>query len=231
MIQFRLYYDKDAETAWLNQMAADGWAMKRFFAGFYDFRECEKGAYIYQVDFGNRLFSVSDDYRELMQEAGIEIVQTWGYWVILRKRACEGIFELYTDTASSIEHYKKIRRMFKAVTIIEMLILFFELYMGVTQRMMLGYVFALVFAVILMILFLTLVRLNNIIADLEEKQTGIAKKYRGRNISVWLAIGLLINSCALLTTDIVPHTVTHVIQILAIVLMLAGLVQTGLKRK
>lgn len=231
MIRFRLYYDKDAETAWLNKMAANGWAMERFFAGFYDFRECEKGAYIYQVDFGDRLFGVSDDYRELMQEAGIEIVQTWGYWVILRKRACEGKFELYTDIASSIEHYKKIRRMFKAVTIIEMLILFFEFYVGVTQKLVLGYVFALVLAVILLILFFALVRLNNIIADLEEKQTGIAKKCRGRNISVWLAIGLLINGCALVTTDIVPNTVTHVIQALAIVLMLAGIVQTGLNRR
>lgn len=43
MIKYRFYLDKDAETAWLNQMAADGWAMKRFFAGFYDFETCENG--------------------------------------------------------------------------------------------------------------------------------------------------------------------------------------------
>ena len=104
MMQFRLFLDKDAETVWLNQMAADGWAMKSFFAGFYDFEKCEKGGYIYQVDFGDRLFSVSSDYRELMQEMGIEIVQTWGYWVILRKKASDGKFELYTDVESSIGH-------------------------------------------------------------------------------------------------------------------------------
>ena len=52
MIKYRFYLDKDAETAWLNQMAADGWAMKRFFAGFYDFETCENGEYVYQVDFG-----------------------------------------------------------------------------------------------------------------------------------------------------------------------------------
>ncbi|MDE7479589.1 MAG: hypothetical protein K2M91_16915 [Lachnospiraceae bacterium] len=31
MMKFRLYYDKDAETAWLNQMVEEGWAMKSFF--------------------------------------------------------------------------------------------------------------------------------------------------------------------------------------------------------
>ena len=34
MIRFRLYFDKDAETKWLNEMAEQGWAMKSFFAGF-----------------------------------------------------------------------------------------------------------------------------------------------------------------------------------------------------
>lgn len=228
MIKYRFYLDKDAETAWLNQMAADGWAMKRFFAGFYDFETCENGEYVYQVDFGDRLFSVSSDYRELMQDAGIEIVQTWGYWVILRKKASEGQFELYTDIASSIEHYKKIRKMFKIVTIIEMLIMFYVLYMGVTYGAAPGYAAALLFAAILLGLVNMLFRLNNVIADLEEKQTGIAKKYRGRNVSAFLMVGLLLNSCSLMLMDVLPHLVTRTIQILAIVLMLAGLVQTGL---
>lgn len=77
---------------------------------FLRFEKCEAGEYIYQVDFVDRLFSVSRDYRELMQDAGIEIVQTWGFWVILRKKASEGKFDLYTDIASSIEHYKKSER-------------------------------------------------------------------------------------------------------------------------
>lgn len=86
MIKFRIYLDKEAEEKWLNQMAADGWAMESFFGGIYQFSACEKGAYTYRVDFGDKLFSISEDYRELMQDAGIQIVQTWGYWVILRRR-------------------------------------------------------------------------------------------------------------------------------------------------
>ena len=71
MIKFKLYFDKDKETAWLNEMSSNGWSMNGFFAGFYRFEPCEKGKYTYQIDFGNKLFSVSDDYKEFMAEAYI----------------------------------------------------------------------------------------------------------------------------------------------------------------
>ena len=35
MTKFRLYLDKDKETTWINEMAAKGYALKKFFAGFY----------------------------------------------------------------------------------------------------------------------------------------------------------------------------------------------------
>ena len=70
MIRFRLYFDKDPETEWLNQMASDGWALKGFFAGFYSFERCEKGEWIYQIDFGEHAYHVSDEYRELMTDLG-----------------------------------------------------------------------------------------------------------------------------------------------------------------
>lgn len=118
--------------------------------------------------------------------------------------------------------------MFKVVTIIEMLGLFFELYMGVAHEVVLGYAAALLFVVILLGLVNALVRVNNIIAGLEEKLTGVARKYNGRNISAFLAVGLLLNSCALIFMDTLPHFIRHLIQIFAIVLMLVGLVWTGL---
>ena len=74
MIRFRLYFDKDQETKWLNQMVSDGWALKGFFAGFYSFERCEKGEWIYQIDFGEHAYHVSDEYRELMTDLVIEIV-------------------------------------------------------------------------------------------------------------------------------------------------------------
>ena len=56
MIKFKLCFDKDKETQWLNEMANLWWAMTSFFVGFYKFERCEKGKYSYQIDFGNKFF-------------------------------------------------------------------------------------------------------------------------------------------------------------------------------
>ncbi|MDE6915639.1 MAG: DUF2812 domain-containing protein [Lachnospiraceae bacterium] len=226
MIRFRLYFDKDAETAWLDQMAQDGWAMKRFFAGFYSFEACEKGEYVYQVDFGDRMFAVSSDYRELMQDMGIEIVQTWGYWVILRKRAAQGKFELYTDAASRVEHYRKIRRMFRVVTVLELLCMFGEFYLGAAGGIVWAYVFAFLFAALAAGLTNAVFRLNAMISEMEAHASGIEKTCRRRNVSALLVSGLLLNSCALILTETAPYAVSRTVQVAAIVLMAAGLFQT-----
>lgn len=226
MIQFRLYLDKDAEIEWLNQMAAGGWAMTRFFAGFYCFEKCEKGEYVYQVDFGSRMNAVSEDYREFMQESGIEIVQTWGYWIILRKKASEGAFELYTDAASSMEHYKRIRNMFKVVTIVEMLCLFVELYAGFVKKISMAFFCAFLIGAILTGCINALMKLNEKIEQLQEKVDGTTYNMKRRNISRLLAAGLLLNSFAFLIGESVSVYVKYVIQVCVIILMLAGLFAT-----
>ena len=50
MRKFRLYYDKDKEEIWLNQMCSKGWGMTRFFMGVYTFEPCIPDEYTYQVD-------------------------------------------------------------------------------------------------------------------------------------------------------------------------------------
>ena len=111
MVKFRLYLNKDDETKYLNEMAAKGYAMPGprhpmtgFFAGFYSFEKCRPGEFIYQVDITEGMFRVTNDYREFMQEMGVEIVCLWGMWVILRKKAADGPFVLYTDVESTTEH-------------------------------------------------------------------------------------------------------------------------------
>ena len=51
MRKFRLYYDKEKEEEWLNEMCRKGWGMTNFFLGFYTFEPCASGEYTYQVDF------------------------------------------------------------------------------------------------------------------------------------------------------------------------------------
>ena len=216
MIRFRLYYNKDTETVWLNKMAADGWALTGFFAGFYRFEECEKGEYTYQVDLGEQLFSVSSEYRELMEELGVEIVTLWGYWIILRKRTADGPFELYTDVESQIEHYTKILRMFKVVCILEIICMLIEVAGGLSGNP-LGWAAAVLLASFV------LVCVN---AELEARKSGIEQESSVRTISVLLPTGLLINACLLAAQDSISPTIHMVLQILAIILMAAGLILT-----
>ena len=218
MIRFKLYLDKDAETNWLNEMSEKGWAFKSFFAGFYTFEKCEEGKYAYQIDFGE----VSDEYREFMKEAGIEIVQTWGWWVILRKPASEGEFELYTDVESSIEHYSKIRRMFKIATVIEIICLWMEI-MAATIGKVSYAVPAAFFIGAIMIGFIRItIHTTNIINNLKERQTGIPVEKR-RNVPPILAAGMLLNGLAIAIQESVSGNVKIAVQILAIIFMLMGL--------
>ena len=230
MIKFKLYFDKDKETQWLNEMSQKGWAMTGFFAGFYRFEPCEKGKYTYQIDFGNEFFSVSDDYREFMSDSDIEIIQSWGFWVFLRKLSSEGEFQLYTDVDSQIEHYKKIRNMFKAVTVIELICLFIELFSASMTKSPLLWSFVFLILAIIIAFFNITNRTNDIIHELTERKTGI-KEPRSRSISIFLIIGLLLNSCVLMMKDSIPSYIVCPLQLIVIVLMLVGVYQTARKRR
>ena len=225
MIRFRLYYNKDTETEWLNKMAADGWALTGFFAGFYRFEQCEKGEYTYQVDLGDQLFSVSSEYRELMEELGVEIVTLWGYWIILRKRTADGPFELYTDVESQIEHYTKILRMFKVVCILEIICMLIEVAGGLSGNP-LGWAAAILLASFVLVCVNAVGKTKGVLAELEARKSGIEQESSVRTISVLLPTGLLINACLLAAQDSISPVIHMVLQILAIILMAAGLILT-----
>ena len=122
MIRFKFTFDKDEEQDWLNDYCQQGWAMASFFAGFYTFIPCAPGEFIYQMDLlpgtGLRAHDY-EGYVVFMHETGVEVVQRWGRWVYLRKRADEGPFEIYTDLDSQIALYQRIRQLFLWVLVIE----------------------------------------------------------------------------------------------------------------
>lgn len=229
MIQFRMYFDKDKETVWLNDMAAKGYAMTGFFAGFYSFEKCEPGEYTYQIDLGDKFGSVTDDYREFMEETGVEIVQTWGFWVILRKKTADGDFVLYTDVDSQITHYTKIRNMFKVVTIIELICFMIEI-IAYNQLPAGERGFNLFCTILIGLLVIVVMKAalstNKIIQELKERK-GEINTMNKNNMSPLLPIGLLLNSCALIMDNPSLDTVKTIIQITAIVFMLVGAYQTS----
>ena len=228
MTKFRLYLNKDKETQWINQMAAKGFALKGFFAGFYKFEVCKPGEYVYQIDFGTKLYAVSDDYREFMAENNIEIVCLWGYWIILRKRSSEGEFVLYTDVDSSIEHYTKILKMFKAVSIIELICFFVEV-LAAMNGAAIG-VFGMFFigAIAIAMMRATLSTKRTINELKERKGEAPANGIASGKVSPVLSAGLLLNLCAICikNSGSISDYIVITIQIIAIVAMLIGIYQS-----
>ena len=121
---FRLYWDKDAEEIWLNEMSNKGWALTNFFLGVYTFKKCENGEYCYRIDLMKDFVHSKEsiDYIKFVEETGAEFVASWGRWVFFRKKTSEGKFDLYTDIESKINSYKEIRKMFGILGIAELLI-------------------------------------------------------------------------------------------------------------
>lgn len=230
MIKFHLYFDKDEETKWLNEMSAQGWALKSFCAGFYNFEKMEPGKYTYQIDLGEKFGKVSDDYRDLMSEMEVEILQNWGYWIILRKETSKGAFELYTDVESKIEHYTKILKMVKAVTVLEIICFFIECMAAFIGDVSAAVVAAAVILLLIIVLVNVIAKTKNIIYKLEEQRTGIAPE-NPREMSPLLISGLLLNACALMMKESVSELLWTCVAILGIVFMLTGIWQTAKKQK
>ena len=177
------------------------------------------------ISIGDTLYSVSDEYRELMGELGVEIIVLWGYWIILRKRAADGPFELYTDVDSELEHYRKIRRMFKGATIIELIAFFIEIFGGLEGNGF-AWVFALLIGVFVIACVNAVLRTNEVIARLEEQKSGIVAEKKGGNTLalIIIAIGLLANSFMLLLEGFVSPFISYPVHIFAVVMMAAGIV-------
>lgn len=225
MTIFRLYLNKDQETAWLNEMAQKGYALKSFFAGFYRFETCSPGEYVYQIDLGSKLFAVDNDYREFMKENNIDIVCVWGYWVILRKRAAEGNFVLYTDVDSSIEHYTKILKLFKIVTILEVICFCFEAYVAM-HNVSAGLLGMCIIGLLTICMIHAALSTRRIIDKLKERKGELpANGIRSGSISPVLISGLFLNlgAVALNRSGNVSHSIVAFIQLIAIVLMCAGI--------
>jgi len=226
MIKFRVYFDKDKETAWFNEMAAQGYAMTGYFPCFYRFEKCEPGKYNYQIDFGNKMFAVDDNYREFMNENNVDIVCLWGYWIILRKLASDGDFELYTDVDSSIEHYTKILKMFKFVTILELVCFMVEAF-GAMNGAAIGFWGMLLIGAIVIACMRATISTKRKIAELKERKGEVVTGLASGKMSPVLISGLLLNACALsLKNSSVSEPIIICAQVFAIILMLVGIYQS-----
>lgn len=123
MVNFKLYFDKDEEQKWLNEMSDSGWAFKKFFLGFYWFEACEPGEYRYQIDLLDNWSGDKEEYASFMKEMDVDVICQWYRWVFLRKTS-DSPFEMYTDVESKIAQYTRIKKFFTVGFVIEMICLF-----------------------------------------------------------------------------------------------------------
>ena len=240
MVKFKLMFNKDEETVYLNQMADMGYAMTGFFAGFYTFDKCQPGTYHYQVDISQGFFHVSNDYREFMQEMNVEIVCTWGIWVILRKKVADGPFLLYTDVESSIAHYEKIKRMFKIAAVFEIICITIE---GICAArgtdwasIMVPLAMASLLSAFVVVFAREIARVNGILRELrerigEEEPGGFCGKGMP---SHFLSLGLILNGLGFLIPEVeeigwlsaLYGPVKGILHVLALIFMGVGIGRT-----
>lgn len=221
MIKFALRLDKDKEEDWLNEMARKGYGFTGFFAGFYKFENCEPGKYEYQIDITDGFFKVSDDYREFMAEAGIEVVCCWGPWTILRRETKEGEFKLYTDVESSIANYRKILKMFKTVIVIELLCFYIEV-MGAMRGSTFAAFCALFIGVMVIAFANIILKTKKVIGDLKAR-IGEEEVYPRKTANMVLLGGYLVNMLLLVAKEYIPHPLFLTAEILSCACMIAGI--------
>lgn len=104
---FRPYtaWQYQEEEDWMNQMAAQGWALERTNGFVHHFRRCEPGAWIVRLD--RPAFKMGSpegqEYLAMLHDCGAEWVGGVNDWIYLRRQAGLGEFALYSDLAGK-EH-------------------------------------------------------------------------------------------------------------------------------
>lgn len=101
-------YEK--EEKWLNDMAAKGLMLTDVGFCRYVFEEGTPGEYVYRLELLQHLPSHAESvtYIRFLEDTGVKFVGSYLRWVYLRKKAQDGIFELYSDVDSKIKHCKRI---------------------------------------------------------------------------------------------------------------------------
>lgn len=229
MVKFRLYYNKDKACAWLDEMAGKGYRLVRFAGGFWTFEPCTPGAYSYHIDFATRPFRVSEDYRQLMEDMGFQIISVWGPWVFLETAGETKLTALYTDSASFAEQRTKMRRFFAVMCAVMFVLsaLMFVLTTDVLNEsalLMTGIATGTVAGIFCLIFFDRSQQLQQEINE-ARAQCGEGPAPRGR-ISTLLPAAILLQACAWITHGYGVDTIFRILMAISLVCIFVGILRT-----
>lgn len=107
--KFRIFFDIEKETRWLNNLSKQGYRFVDKKCFNYYFKKCEPNEFIYQIE-RRKLFSSkkNKDYIDFISSLNINIVSTqWG-WFYFEKENDGNEFNIYSDVPSKISHYKNL---------------------------------------------------------------------------------------------------------------------------
>lgn len=106
-------WEFEKEEKWLNDMAKDGWALDKVGYCKYVFAQCEKGEYTFRLELleNSPDSEAAQDYISFVEDTGAEYIGNVMKWVYFRKKAAEGEFEMFSDTASKVNHVDRIVRL------------------------------------------------------------------------------------------------------------------------
>lgn len=103
-------WDWEEEECWLNEMAAQGWHFVKYSFPFrYTFEKGEPGAYQYCLQaLDHKLGSKeAQDYLAFLGDMDIELMDSYLFWVYLRKPNNGDPFELFSDVESMLQHMRR----------------------------------------------------------------------------------------------------------------------------
>jgi len=106
-------WDFDREEAWLNDMAARGYALCGYSFCRYEFERCAPGEYGVRMELLEQPLTspVSQQYIRFVEDTGAEQVASYMRWVYFRKKRADGPFDLFSDLESRIKHLQRIWRL------------------------------------------------------------------------------------------------------------------------
>ena len=110
-------WDFEKEEKWLNQMAAEGWVLCGVGFCRYEFEKCEPGEYTVRLEFMEHMprSREGEEYIRFLEETGAEYIHNYMRWAYFRKKCADGVFDLYSDTASRIAHLRRIQYLVTTV--------------------------------------------------------------------------------------------------------------------
>ena len=117
----KAYWNYEKEEKWLNELAAKGLTMTDYSWCRYVLEETPPGEYVYRIELLDHLATHPESRRYIafIEETGAECVATYLRWVYFRKKTADGPFELYSDNASRLAHYRRVRAFWLAFLILE----------------------------------------------------------------------------------------------------------------